>query len=130
MIDRKPISKELDDFLKKYANDLYSLRVFLFFTTHPYAQFSEMAVISAVGQGGEKRCVQKAIKNFVEKGVISKSISHRVIFYSLLEDVRDIALEMDNLDQRQRGLIMADFNVAFSNWCGSILRMPLPAVGF
>ena len=130
MEDIKPVSKELDDFLKNYTNDIFSLRVFLFFTDHPYAQFSEMVVMSAAGQCAEKRYIQKALKDFVEKGIIQKNTSFNVNYYSLPESIQKIALEMQKLEQKQRYSLMGDSGNCVSTWRNGVLRMPLPLAGY
>ncbi|MDD4873654.1 MAG: hypothetical protein PHE15_01590 [Dehalococcoidales bacterium] len=130
VVSNNPISKELDDFLRKYANDVISLKVFLFFVEHPYTQFSETAVISAVGQSREKCNIKKALKNFIEKEVITGSTGHKVTFYYLPENIRNIALEMESLNQSQRYLLMSDLNTGISTWRNDVLQMLLPVVSF
>jgi hypothetical protein len=97
-----PVSSELDNFLNKYANDVFSMKLFLFFKDHPYAQLSEQVIMSATGKDLDRCLIKKALEDFAERGIIKKSISHGVLFYSLAEKMHSLAVEMDKIEQKKR----------------------------
>jgi hypothetical protein len=97
-----PVSNELDDFINEYANDAFSMKLFLFFKDHPYAQLSEQVIMSATGNDLDRCLIKKALEDFVERGIIKKSTSHGVLFYSLTEKMHGLAVEMDKIEQKKR----------------------------
>jgi hypothetical protein len=129
MKNNETVSEDLGKFLRNYAEDVFSMRVFLYFTDHPYAQLSETVIMSAVGRGVDKHNIQKALSDFVGKGIIGKSVSHDVSFYSLPDNIRNLAIEMDNMGQVQRYSLMNEYSVYSSLRRGSVLRTILPAMG-
>ena len=83
---------------------LYSLSCF--FADHPYARFSELAIIHALNHDYGKRSIQKSIRELLEKRVMKICVDSNVLLYSVCENTRSLVLELTNLDTRQRQLLI------------------------
>jgi len=105
MTNEISVSEEVCNLIKEYKNDYCSLQLILFFADHPYMQFDELAIIHALNRDNGKSYVQRALSNFVEKGVI-KTIGSSVPLYSLPENVRRLVSELARLDPHQRQLLV------------------------
>ena len=107
MTSKATISEELSRFIKEYADDHYALQLILFFAVHPYAWFSELAIIHALNQNGSRRCLKEAIRNLVNRGVIRTCNKNKVNLYSLSDNtsVRGFVLELARLDMQQWWLL-------------------------
>jgi len=100
------VSEELCHFIKEHATDYYTLQLILFFAHHPYAQFDEMAISQALNQGSERHCIQKALGDLADKGIVQTSIANNVPLYSLTVNMRSLVLELAKLDVRQQQLLL------------------------
>ena len=106
MLGEITISEGLYHFIKEQTNDRYALQLILFFADHPYAQFSELAIIYALDQDGRKRCIREALRGLVDKGILEKCINSYVVIYSLAEYTRSLVLELKKLASPQRQLLL------------------------
>ena len=102
MASETTISEELFNFLVDYTNNHYYLEIILFLTHYPYTQFNESAIIRAMKQEGERRCIRESIRYLVDKGVIKTYIDNNVVLYSLTDNVRSLLLELAKLDTYQQ----------------------------
>jgi len=100
------ISEERSNFIEEYKNDYYSLQIIQIFAEHPYAQFNESAIIHALNQNGGRGYIQKALSNFVEKGIIKTNEQSGASLYSLTETIRRQVLELAKFTPYQRQLLM------------------------
>ncbi len=116
------IPEELYRFIKEHTNDYYLQQLIMFFTDHPYAQFNELAIIHALNQDGGRRCVQEALRNLVDKGIIKTCIDSNVPLYSLPANMQSLVLELAKLEPRQRQLLL---------WPNFVKEgeVPIPALG-
>ncbi len=126
------ISEELRYFIKEHADDHYTQQLILFFTDHPQARFSELAIIHALSQNGGRGYIQKALKHLVEKGILKMSTDSNVVFYSLTENMRSLVLELTRLDIHQRRLLLRkicpNFTTRESTYVGEVAKYPLNLV--
>ena len=82
------VSQELCHFIREHITDYYKLQLILFFTHHPYAQFNEMGISQALNQGSERHCIQKALRDLADKGIVQMCIANNVPLYSLNLNMR------------------------------------------
>ena len=108
MAGRINISEELCCFIREHLNNCYTQQLILFFTAHPHARFSELAIIHALNQNGGRNSLQKALRELVDKGVITTYNKNNVLFYSLLDDksLQNLVLEFAGLDVQQQRLAL------------------------
>ena len=100
------VSGEMGNFIEEYKNDYYSLQIIMVFADHPYTQFNESAIIHALNQNGGRGYMQKALSNFVKKGIIKTHGNNGASLYSLTEDIQRQVLELAKLAPYQRQLLM------------------------
>ena len=100
------VSEEVCSFVKEYKNDYCALKIILFFADHPYARFSELAIIHALNHDNGRVYIQRTLSNFVERGIIKTQIGSSVLLYSLPENVRRLVLELAKLVPHQRQLLV------------------------
>jgi hypothetical protein len=125
-----PVSKELGDFINKYADDLFSMKLFLYFKVHPYAQMSELVIMSATGKDLDRRLIKKALADFVEQGIINKNISHDVSYYSLSERMRALAIEMDNVEKKKRCSALRSYDKCMEPCLNGVLPAAMLPFGY
>ncbi len=89
-------------FINENINECYALQLILFFVDHPYAQFSELAIIHALNHDSGRRYLQKALKTLVDKGMIKTRTDSNVPFYSLPENMQNLVSELQKLNVCQR----------------------------
>ncbi len=102
------ISEELRHFVNEHTNDYYTLQIILFFADHPYARFSELAIIHALNHDGGGHCIQEALRGLVDKGMMKMSTESNVAFYSLPENTSmwSLVLELAKLDVHQQQILL------------------------
>ena len=108
MAGRIDISEELCCFIREHLDNYYTQQLILFFATHPHARFSELAVIHALNHNGGRNCLQKALTQLVDKGVITRYNKNNVLFYALPDNtsLQNLVLEFAGLDVRRQRLAL------------------------
>jgi hypothetical protein len=89
--------------IKEYNDDPYCLELIRFFGWHPNARFSGLAVLHALSVGGERRYVEKALSQLVDKGMVKTYSENDIAFYCLTDDkaLRQSVLDVARLDWSQ-----------------------------
>ena len=89
--------------IKEYDTDPYCLELMQFFGWYPNARFSRLAVLHALSANGERRCIEKALRELIDKGVVKTYSENNAPLYCLSDDVskREAALEVARLDWGQ-----------------------------
>ena len=89
--------------LEEYADDPYCLELIQFFGWHPNTRFSGLAVLHAMNVNSEKRYIEMAMRQLIDKGMVRAYSEHNVHFYHLTEDelLRQVAVDVVRLDWSQ-----------------------------
>ncbi len=86
------------------------MQVILFFADHPYARFNELAIIQALKQDGGESLIQQALRDLANMGIINTWMDGEVTIFSLIENMRNLALELAKLDvPQQQRLLRSNF---------------------
>lgn len=96
------IPGKLFRFVKEHTNNYYSLHIILLFANHPFTRFNELAIIHAIHRDGSRLHIQKALRELVDKGILTTRIDSNVHLYSLPENMRSVVLELAKLDLLQQ----------------------------
>lgn len=98
-----PAREDVFQVIKEYDSDPYRLELIQFFGWYPNARFSRVAVLHALSANGERRFIEKALKELIDKGVVKTYSENNTPLYCLSDDAskREAALEMARLDWRQ-----------------------------
>ena len=88
--------------IEKY-DDYYCLELLRFFGTYPSTKFSELAVIHALNDNGEKSRVRSAIGRLFIDGVVGTCIENGTHLYKLTDDesVHDSVVHLAKTDWHQ-----------------------------
>jgi len=86
--------------MKEYDSGPYSLELIQFFGWYPDARFSRLAILHALSAGGEKRYIEKALSELVDRGVVKTYSENETPFYSLSDDAatRKMATQLARLE--------------------------------
>lgn len=89
--------------IKEYGDELYCLELIQFFGWHPDTSFCELAILHALSVSGERRYVEKALHQLIDKGLVKTYSENNIAFYCLTDDetLRQLALYIAGLDWRQ-----------------------------
>lgn len=100
--------EELGQFTKQYMDSYHCLEFLRFFGGYPHAQFSELAVVHALGSGCDRLYAKRVLGQLVDKGALRISICNNISLYSLTEDesLCRLALELARLNWHQWRLIL------------------------
>jgi len=87
----------------KYANDDYCLELIRFFGTYPLTKFSELAVIHAQNDNGEKSRIRSALGRLVINGMVGVCIENGNHLYKLTNDesVHDSVVSLAKIEWYQ-----------------------------
>jgi len=94
------IMEELRQFIGQYVNGYHCLELLRFFGGYPHAKFSELAVVHALNSDQRESYIKRALRHFVDKGVIKMSVNNNIPLYSLTEDKKlcSLASNLAELD--------------------------------
>lgn len=67
--------------VSEYTKDPYCLEILMFLGKHPRTQFSQMTIFRSLGI--RRFYIEEAIKQLINRGVVTKSVENDVTFYSL-----------------------------------------------
>ncbi|HEX9897558.1 MAG TPA: hypothetical protein VGA85_07885 [Dehalococcoidales bacterium] len=86
--------------IKEYSDDPYCLELIQFFGWHPNACFSGLAILHALSVSGERRYVEKALRQLIDKGVVKTYSENNIAFYRLTDDkaLHQAVLDIARLD--------------------------------
>jgi len=89
--------------IKEYSDNPYCLELIQFFGWHPNARFSGLAILHALSVSGERRYVEKALRQLIDKGLVKTYSENNIAFYCLTDDnaLRQAALDIARLDWSQ-----------------------------
>lgn len=89
--------------IKDYDSDPCCLELIQFFAWYPNARFSRLAVLHVLSANGERRRIEKALKQLIDKGLVKTYSENSIPLYCLSDDAyaREVALELARLDWRQ-----------------------------
>lgn len=89
--------------IKEYNDNPYCLELIQFFGWHPNARFSGLAILHALSVSGERRYVEKALRQLIDKGLVKTYSENNIAFYCLTDDnaLRQAALDIARLDWSQ-----------------------------
>jgi hypothetical protein len=98
-----PAREDVFQVVKEYDSDPCCLELIQFFGWYPNARFSRLAVLHALSANSERRCIEKALKELIDKGMVKTYSENNTPFYCLSDDAskREAALELARLDWRQ-----------------------------
>jgi hypothetical protein len=89
--------------ISEYKDDPYCLELIQFFGWHPNAHFSGLAITHALSVNGERRYIDKALRQLVDKGVVKTYSENGIALYHLSNNsnLRQNALDIARLGWSQ-----------------------------
>jgi len=89
--------------IKEYDSDPCCLELIQFFGWYPNARFSRLAILHALSANGERRSIERALRQLIDNGVVKTYSENNAPLYCLCDDAskREAALEMARLDWGQ-----------------------------
>jgi len=95
------IEEKLNQFIKEFSEDLYSLELLLFFSRHPHARFNCTSVLHALTT--KKFDINAALQVLKDKKIVVTYFENGITLYALTkeEPAHSLASELVNIDQRQ-----------------------------
>jgi hypothetical protein len=103
MSPRRTRTDNTRQLIEKYGKEPYCLELLQFFGWHPNAHFSGLAILHALGATNERRFLYNALRQLVDKGIVTTYSENNVPFYCLTEDLplRQEALDAACIDWSQ-----------------------------
>jgi hypothetical protein len=97
------VRKYLCKMITEYKDDPYCLELIQFFGWHPDTRFSGLAITHALSVSGERRYIDKALRQLVDKGIVKTYSENGIALYCLTDNskLRQNALEVAGLDWSQ-----------------------------
>jgi hypothetical protein len=95
------LKDDLCNFIKEFADDLYSLELLLFFSRHPNARFNRTAVLHAVITKQFDTGI--TLKKLIDKKLVVTYSENGITLYALTkeEPSHTTAAQLISIDQRQ-----------------------------
>jgi hypothetical protein len=89
--------------IKDFSDDPYCLELIQFFGWHPNTRFSGLAILHALSVNGERRYINKALTQLVDKGIVKTYSENGIALYCLTDNnsLRKKALDIAGLDWSQ-----------------------------
>jgi len=89
--------------IKEFSDDPYCLELIQFFGWHPNTRFSGLAILHALSVNGERRYIDKALRQLVDKGIVKTYSENGIALYCLTDNngLRQKALDVAGLDWSQ-----------------------------
>jgi hypothetical protein len=109
MLHQIAAKRDLFQLINEYCDNPYCLELLHFFSQHPDASVSGLAVVHALSVSGEKRFIERALCRLVDNGVVKTYIENGSVHYCL------------NLNKASRQKINEMAHLDWSQWQG-ILR--------
>jgi hypothetical protein len=93
----------LCNMIKDFSDNPYCLELIQFFGWHPDTRFSGLAILHALSVNGERRYIDKALRQLVDKGIVKTYSENGVPLYCLTDNssLRQNALDVAELDWSQ-----------------------------
>ena len=126
-IAQAPEREHLCQLIKEYSDDPYCLELIQFFGWHPNARFSGLAILHALSVSGERRYIEKALRQLIDKGVVKTYSENNIALYCLTDDeaLRQAALDIARLDWSQWQVMLRQSYTHL--WSYLSRRQPSPA---
>jgi hypothetical protein len=95
------LKDSLCNFIREFADDLYSLELLLFFSRHPNARFNRTAVLHAVITSRFDTGI--ALKRLIDKKLVITYCENGITLFALTkeEPSHSLAAQLIAIDQRQ-----------------------------
>ena len=89
--------------IKEYDSDPCCLELIQFFGWYPNARFSRLAILHALSANGERRFIERALRQLIDNGVVKTYSENNIALYCLTDDeaLRQAALDIARLDWSQ-----------------------------
>jgi len=100
------LQDSLSNFIREFADDLYSLELLLFFSRHPHARFNRTAVLHAVIT--KQFDTALALKRLIDKKLVVTSCENGINLFALTKEEpwHSLAAQLTTIDQRQWQIIV------------------------
>lgn len=94
--------------MKKLVGNRCCLGLLRFFAAHPNGRFSKLAVIHALDEDDNRPCIENAIEQMIEEGIIKTSEEKDVIYYTLTreEAMRKLVINVALFDWRDWQMVL------------------------
>lgn len=102
-VTQTPARENVFQVIEEYDSDPYCLELIQFFGWYPDTHFSRLAVLHVLSANGERRRIEKALKELIDKGVVKTYSENNAQLYCLSDDAskREAALELARVDWGQ-----------------------------